>query len=103
VKRRFGLSGISDDDGTIVCCFSRKKSRKDWRISADVMGGRKKGIRDIGKQRRQEIGSVLAERHVQTSKKNDGGRPSADRLDGLMNDPAIPHYSGEPKLREVFQ
>ena len=38
VKSRFGESGRSDDDGTMVCCFSRKKSRNDWRISAEVMG-----------------------------------------------------------------
>ena len=37
VKSRFGESGRSDDDGTMVCCFSRKKSKKDWRISAEVM------------------------------------------------------------------
>ena len=37
VKSRFGESGMSDDDGTMVCCFSRKKSRNDWRISADVI------------------------------------------------------------------
>src|SRR5712691_9421041 len=34
---QFGASGRSDDDGTMVCCFSRKKSRNDCRISADVM------------------------------------------------------------------
>src|SRR5438067_1283573 len=37
VKSRFGESGRSEADGTMVCCFSRKKSRKDWRISAEVM------------------------------------------------------------------
>src|SRR5207237_10285266 len=37
VKSRFGASGKSDDDGTMVCCFSRKKSRNDSRISAEVM------------------------------------------------------------------
>src|SRR5712671_4253407 len=37
VKRRFGESGKSDDDGTMVCFFSRKKSRNDCRISADVI------------------------------------------------------------------
>src|ERR1700746_3775864 len=37
VNSRFGASGRSDDDGTMVCCFSRKKSRNDCRISADVM------------------------------------------------------------------
>src|SRR5256885_2556138 len=37
VKRRLGASGNSDDDGTIVCFFSRKKSRNDCRIWAEVM------------------------------------------------------------------
>src|SRR3954471_12499197 len=37
VKSRFGESGRSDDEGTIVCFFSRKKSRKDWRIWALVI------------------------------------------------------------------
>src|SRR6266481_865689 len=37
VKSRFGASGRSDDDGTMVCFFSRKKSRKDCRVSAEVM------------------------------------------------------------------
>src|SRR5215475_787256 len=37
VNSRFGASGRSEDDGTMVCCFSRKKSRNDCRISADVM------------------------------------------------------------------
>ncbi len=32
VKSRFGESGMSEALGTIVCCFSRKKSRNDWRI-----------------------------------------------------------------------
>ena len=38
VNSRFGASGRSDDDGTMVCFFSRKKSRNDCRISVDVMG-----------------------------------------------------------------
>src|SRR6266536_3169660 len=37
VNRRLGASGRSDDDGTMVCCFSRKKSRKLCRISVPVM------------------------------------------------------------------
>src|SRR5438067_13754450 len=37
VESKFGASGSSDDEGTMLCCFSRKKSRKDWRISAEVM------------------------------------------------------------------
>ena len=39
VKSRFGESGIRLDEGTIVCCFSRKNSRKEVRISALVMRG----------------------------------------------------------------
>src|SRR3954447_3244974 len=38
VKSRFGESGIKLDDGTMVCCFDLKKSRKDWRISELVIG-----------------------------------------------------------------
>src|SRR4051812_23258435 len=38
VNKRFGASGKSDDDGTSVCCFSRKKSRNDWRTPEPVMG-----------------------------------------------------------------
>src|SRR6266404_4893022 len=37
VKRRLGESGRRDDGGTMVCCFSRKKSRNDCRICAEVM------------------------------------------------------------------
>ncbi len=37
VKSRFGASGRSDDDGTMVCFFSRKKSRNDCRICAEVI------------------------------------------------------------------
>src|SRR5439155_26296759 len=40
VKRRFGASGNSDDDGTMVCFFSRKKSRNDCLIYAEVMVGK---------------------------------------------------------------
>ncbi len=32
VNSRFGESGIRLDEGTMVCCFDLKKSRKDWRI-----------------------------------------------------------------------
>src|SRR5438552_16613103 len=39
VKSRFGASGKSNDEGTIVCCFSRKKSRNDCRICAEVICG----------------------------------------------------------------
>src|SRR5678815_5926720 len=41
VKSRFGLSGISEDDGTMVCFFSRKKSRNDCLIWAEVIMCRK--------------------------------------------------------------
>src|ERR1043165_3249931 len=37
VNSRPGESGSSDDDGTIVCPCRAKKSRKLWRISAEVM------------------------------------------------------------------
>ena len=37
VKSRFGEVGISEADGTMVCFFSAKKSRKDCRMSRDVM------------------------------------------------------------------
>ena len=37
VKSRFGASGRSDDDGTMVCSFSRKKSRNDLRMSEPVI------------------------------------------------------------------
>src|SRR5260370_30678966 len=37
VNNKFGASGKSDDDGTMVCFFSRKKSRNDCRIWAEVM------------------------------------------------------------------
>src|SRR6266566_3707087 len=37
VKSRFGASGKSDDEGTMVCFFSRKKSRNDCRICAEVI------------------------------------------------------------------
>src|SRR5260370_38663757 len=37
VKSRFGASGSRDEEGTMVCLFSRKKSRKDWRISPDLL------------------------------------------------------------------
>ena len=37
VNSRFGVSGISEDDGTMVCCFDLKKSRNDWRICVLVI------------------------------------------------------------------
>ena len=37
VNKRFGESGINEDDGTMVCCFDLKKSRNDWRISVEVI------------------------------------------------------------------
>src|SRR5262245_28346885 len=39
VKRRFGLSGMRLEEGTMVCCFDLKKSRNDWRISLLVING----------------------------------------------------------------
>jgi hypothetical protein len=38
VKSSPGESGRRDDDGTIVWPCEAKKSRKDWRICAEVMG-----------------------------------------------------------------
>jgi hypothetical protein len=63
VNRRFGLSGMRDELGTIVWCFSRKKSRKDWRIWADVMVRRKKGTRHDDKR-------LLREDRATTGKKS---------------------------------
>src|SRR5687768_6421344 len=40
VKRRFGLSGMRLEEGTMVCCFDLKKSRNDWRISLLVINVR---------------------------------------------------------------
>src|SRR5450631_2474330 len=39
VKSKLGASGRSGLDGTTVCCFSLKKSRKEARISEEVMKG----------------------------------------------------------------
>jgi hypothetical protein len=50
VKSRFGASGRRLDEGTIVCCFDLKKSRKScriWRlvrISLLVMGNRSRWL-----------------------------------------------------------
>jgi hypothetical protein len=49
VKSKPGDCGSSDAEGTMVCCFSRKKSRKDWRISAAVMAGREDERGPLGK------------------------------------------------------
>src|SRR5688572_5632178 len=43
VKSRFGESGKSDPEGTMACCFSRKKSKKDWRICAEVISPETQG------------------------------------------------------------
>ena len=37
VNNKPGLWGIKEAEGTTVCCFSRKKSRKLWRISVAVI------------------------------------------------------------------
>ena len=37
VKSKLGASGKSDDDGTMICFFSRKKSRNDCLICAEVI------------------------------------------------------------------
>src|SRR6266480_6648121 len=56
VKSRLGASGMSDDDGTMVCCFSRKKSRNDCRICAEVINPKlsatSRGMRELLQCRR---------------------------------------------------
>src|ERR1022692_4700179 len=37
VKSRLGASGSNDEEGTMVCCFSRKKSKNDFLISELVI------------------------------------------------------------------
>jgi len=37
VNKRFGESGMSELDGTMVCDFDLKKSRNDWRICVLVI------------------------------------------------------------------
>jgi hypothetical protein len=37
VNNRFGESGMSEADGTMVWCFDLKKSRNDWRICVLVI------------------------------------------------------------------
>src|ERR1035437_4349428 len=58
VNSRLGAVGMSEADGTMVCCFDLKKSRNDWRISALVifrgrwhktMAAAKGGKRGIGR------------------------------------------------------
>src|SRR5215831_2809500 len=51
VNSRFGLSGIRLADGTSVCFFDLKKSRNDWRISADVIM-----VNGTTKERRNKAG-----------------------------------------------
>src|SRR5436190_19652304 len=48
VKSRFGESGMSDELGTMVCCFSRKKSRNCWRIWALVSIGARRRRNEKG-------------------------------------------------------
>jgi len=48
VKSRFGEPGIRLAEGTMVCSFSRKKSRNDWRISELVINGNSAGCRGGG-------------------------------------------------------
>jgi hypothetical protein len=43
VKSRFGESGSRLEEGTTVCCLPRKNSRKEERISAEVMVGKAEG------------------------------------------------------------
>jgi hypothetical protein len=46
VKSRFGESGSRLEEETTVCCLLRKNSRKEARISAEVMG--RERMRDEG-------------------------------------------------------
>jgi hypothetical protein len=41
VKSKLGAVGMSEADGTMLCFFEAKKSRNDWRISAEVMANNK--------------------------------------------------------------
>jgi hypothetical protein len=50
VKSRFGESGNNLELGTIVCCFSRKKSRKDCRIWALVIMCGRRGSVEKGRR-----------------------------------------------------
>jgi len=45
VKSSPGESGSNDDEGTIVCPWLAKKSRNDWRISAEVILKKESGFR----------------------------------------------------------
>jgi hypothetical protein len=67
VKSSPGESGSSDADGTIVCPGEAKKSRKDWRISAEVMCRKTEG----GEQRRAQ---GLARREMADGKTAGEGR-----------------------------
>src|SRR5438046_2245649 len=69
VKSRFGASGSSDADGTMVCCFSRKKSRKDWRISAAVMRRESQGT-----ARNFQMEMLLFRRHSRRQVMEPGGQ-----------------------------
>src|SRR5580658_7249112 len=55
VNNRFGESGISELDGTMVCCFDLKKSRNDWRMSADVMLKEAERLAKTRRSRRVEV------------------------------------------------
>ena len=67
VNSRFGESGMSDEDGTMVCPFDLKKSKKLWRISADVIVKTlmrlnvKSGRKLAGKPGAKRVGSFFSE------------------------------------------
>src|SRR5438874_739865 len=63
VKSRFGAFGSKGEEGTMVCCFSRKKSRKDCRICAEVMMGKMSAI-SFQRAYRFPNGNVLPDRHL---------------------------------------
>jgi hypothetical protein len=58
VNRRFGESGMSELDGTMVCSFDLKKSRNDWRISVLVI------IRAPRRLLLGEVGKINGHRRV---------------------------------------
>src|SRR5574344_2376172 len=50
VKSSPGESGSREEEGTTVCCCWWKKSRKDWRISAEVMAAESSEWRGVSSE-----------------------------------------------------
>src|SRR5690242_13140941 len=84
VNRRLGESGSSEDDGTMVCCFSRKKSRNDCRTAADFISGMSNDelMTKINKRRRRP-----AIHHSSLLRVSDFGF----RISSFLTDIPIPH------------